>query len=118
MRCNVCEVDREEGVGRRGENSAEGPRLIHLETEDKHVFPVPSFCLHPAGKSSSPQGEASSLGEVFDFELTPEDMKAIDGINRNMRYYEFLPSVTCRCFTHTLFSVAGRSAGELSFVKV
>ena len=29
MRCNVCEVDREgEGVGRRGENSAEGPRLF------------------------------------------------------------------------------------------
>uniref|UniRef100_A0A4W2CM65 NADP-dependent oxidoreductase domain-containing protein n=1 Tax=Bos indicus x Bos taurus TaxID=30522 RepID=A0A4W2CM65_BOBOX len=24
------------------------------------------------------------------FELTPEDMKAIDGINRNIRYYEFL----------------------------
>ena len=29
--------------------------------------------------------------QVFDFELTPEDMKAIDGINRNIRYYEFLP---------------------------
>ena len=28
--------------------------------------------------------------QVFDFELTPEDMKAIDGLNRNMRYYEFL----------------------------
>ncbi|KAB0353379.1 hypothetical protein FD755_023917, partial [Muntiacus reevesi] len=28
--------------------------------------------------------------QVFDFELTPEDMKAIDGINRNIRYYEFL----------------------------
>uniref|UniRef100_A0A480WDF6 Aldo-keto reductase family 1 member C3 isoform 2 n=1 Tax=Sus scrofa TaxID=9823 RepID=A0A480WDF6_PIG len=25
--------------------------------------------------------------QVFDFELTPEDMKAIDGLNRNMRYY-------------------------------
>ncbi|KAG5201542.1 hypothetical protein JEQ12_004305 [Ovis aries] len=29
--------------------------------------------------------------QVFDFELTPEDMKETDGINRNMRYYEFLP---------------------------
>nr|XP_020757460.1 prostaglandin F synthase 1-like isoform X2 [Odocoileus virginianus texanus] len=27
--------------------------------------------------------------QVFDFELTPEDMKAIDGLNRNIRYYEF-----------------------------
>ncbi|XP_060981647.1 prostaglandin F synthase 1-like [Dama dama] len=30
---------------------------------------------------------------MFDFELTPEDMEAIDGINRNMRYYEFLPVI-------------------------
>uniref|UniRef100_A0A8C6DSV2 NADP-dependent oxidoreductase domain-containing protein n=1 Tax=Moschus moschiferus TaxID=68415 RepID=A0A8C6DSV2_MOSMO len=29
--------------------------------------------------------------QVFDFELTPEDMKAIDGLNRNIRYYEFQP---------------------------
>ncbi|KAG8515955.1 Aldo-keto reductase family 1 member C15 [Galemys pyrenaicus] len=28
--------------------------------------------------------------EVFDFKLTPEDMKAIDGINRNVRYSEML----------------------------
>ena len=27
--------------------------------------------------------------QVFDFELTPEDMKAIGGLNRNIRYYEF-----------------------------
>nr|XP_005901876.1 PREDICTED: prostaglandin F synthase 2 [Bos mutus] len=27
--------------------------------------------------------------QVFDFELTPEDMKAIDGLNRNTRYYDF-----------------------------
>ncbi|EPY86879.1 aldo-keto reductase family 1, member C3 [Camelus ferus] len=26
--------------------------------------------------------------QVFDFELTPEDMKAIDGLNRNMRYLD------------------------------
>ena len=46
-----------------------------------------------------PRGRPSSCGkgnvirlsfQVFDFELTPEDMKAIDGINRNIRYYEFL----------------------------
>ncbi|KAL4844092.1 hypothetical protein H8958_005718, partial [Nasalis larvatus] len=24
--------------------------------------------------------------QIFDFELTPEDMKAIDGLNRNLRY--------------------------------
>ncbi|KAM9682569.1 prostaglandin F synthase 2-like isoform 2-T2 [Dama dama] len=28
--------------------------------------------------------------QVFDFELSPEDMKAIDGINRNTRYNEIL----------------------------
>ncbi|XP_036744132.2 aldo-keto reductase family 1 member C15-like isoform X3 [Manis pentadactyla] len=26
--------------------------------------------------------------QVFDFELTPEDMKAIDGVNRNFRYFK------------------------------
>ncbi|KAI4538169.1 hypothetical protein MJG53_011707 [Ovis ammon polii x Ovis aries] len=30
--------------------------------------------------------------QVFDFELTPEDMKAIDGLNRNIRYYDFQQS--------------------------
>ena len=63
MHCNVCEVDSEKkGVGRRGENSAEVPRLVHLEAEDRYGFPVPSSCLHPAGNSSSPQGDASSWG--------------------------------------------------------
>ena len=46
----------------RGGNSAEGPRLVHLEAEDRHGFPVSSSCLHPVGKSSSPQGKAGSLG--------------------------------------------------------
>ena len=64
MRYNLFKVDREgEGVGRRGENSAEGPRFVHLEAEDRHGFPVPSSCPHPAGKSSSPPGEAIFLGE-------------------------------------------------------
>nr|XP_010959914.1 prostaglandin-E(2) 9-reductase-like [Camelus bactrianus] len=27
--------------------------------------------------------------QVFDFELPPEDMKAIDGLNRNIRYCDF-----------------------------
>ncbi|XP_037366444.1 aldo-keto reductase family 1 member C15-like [Talpa occidentalis] len=27
--------------------------------------------------------------QIFDFKLTPEDMKAIDGINRNFRYIDF-----------------------------
>ncbi|XP_066137248.1 aldo-keto reductase family 1 member C15-like [Saccopteryx bilineata] len=27
--------------------------------------------------------------QVFDFELTPEDMKAIDGLNKNYRYFKF-----------------------------
>lgn len=40
-----------------------GSQVAHLEAEDRHGFPVSSSCLHPAGKSSSLQGEASSLGE-------------------------------------------------------
>ena len=100
MHCNVWEVDREgEGAGRRGENSAEGPRLVHLEAEDRHSFPVPSLVLIQLESPPVPRGRPSSCGkgnvirlsfQVFDFELTPEDMKAIDGINRNIRYYEFL----------------------------
>ncbi|XP_074214080.1 dihydrodiol dehydrogenase 3 isoform X2 [Camelus bactrianus] len=31
--------------------------------------------------------------QVFDFELTPEDMKAIDSLNRNLRYCDFLLGV-------------------------
>ena len=87
-------------MGRRGENSAEGPRFVHLEAEDRHGFPVPFSCPHPAGKSSSLQRGGCLLGgevnaivpsfQVFDFELSPEDMKAIDGINRNIRYNEIL----------------------------
>lgn len=30
------------------------------------------------------------LFQIFDFELTPEDMKAIDGLNRNFRYAKLL----------------------------
>ncbi|XP_001511338.1 aldo-keto reductase family 1 member C1-like isoform X2 [Ornithorhynchus anatinus] len=32
--------------------------------------------------------------QVFDFQLTPEDMKTIDGLSRNVRYREFLPFST------------------------
>ncbi|XP_044783886.2 prostaglandin F synthase 1 isoform X3 [Bubalus bubalis] len=32
--------------------------------------------------------------QVFDFELSPDGMKAIDGLNRNIRYYEFLIGVS------------------------
>ncbi|KAI4538168.1 hypothetical protein MG293_011571 [Ovis ammon polii] len=31
--------------------------------------------------------------QVFEFELTPEDMKAIDGLNSNIRYYDFQQAV-------------------------
>ncbi|KAJ1076811.1 hypothetical protein K5549_010129 [Capra hircus] len=31
--------------------------------------------------------------QVFDFELTPEDMKAIEGLNSNIRYYDFQQAV-------------------------
>ncbi|CAD7679007.1 unnamed protein product [Nyctereutes procyonoides] len=31
--------------------------------------------------------------QVFDFELTPEDMKAIEGLNRNFRYFKLLFAV-------------------------
>ena len=98
MHCNVCEVDREgEGMGRRGENSAEGPRLVHQEAEDRHGFPVPSLVPIQLESPPVPRGRPSFCGkgnvillsfQVFDFELTPEDMKAIDGLNRNIRYYE------------------------------
>ena len=40
-----------------------GSQVVHLEAEDRHGFLVPSSSLHPAGRSCSPQGEASSLGE-------------------------------------------------------
>ncbi|XP_040104743.1 prostaglandin F synthase 1-like isoform X16 [Oryx dammah] len=31
--------------------------------------------------------------QVFDFELTPEDMKAIDGLDSNIRYCDFQPGI-------------------------
>ena len=57
MRYNLFKVDRKEGVGKRGENSAEGPRLVYLEAEDRHGFSVPSSCLHPAESPSVPRGK-------------------------------------------------------------
>ena len=71
-------------MGRRGENSAEGPRLVQLKAEDRHGFPVPSSCPHSVGEASSPQGKTGSLqGEVkvilpsfqvFHFKLPAENM--------------------------------------------
>ena len=90
-------------------------------------LPCPLLVSLSSWKDLQPQGGGCLLGgevnvvvpsfQVFDFELSPEDMKAIDGIHRNIRYNEILLLVTCRYFTHTLFFVAGRSAGELSFSK-
>ena len=43
MQCNLFQVDREgEGVGRRGENSAEGPRLLtwKLRTDKASLSPL------------------------------------------------------------------------------
>ena len=97
---HVSEVDREgEGVGRRGEDSARVPRCAP-GSWGQTWLPCPLFLSPSSWKASSSQGKAGSLqGEVnvilpslqvFDFELTPEDMKAIGGLNRNIRYYEFL----------------------------
>ena len=99
MHCNVCEVDRVgEGVERRGENSSEGARLFSwkLRTDTTSLSPLVSSQLEspPVPRGCwLPEGEVNmivSSFKVFDFELTPEDMKAIDGLNRNIRYYEFL----------------------------
>ncbi|KAM4748708.1 dihydrodiol dehydrogenase 3-like [Rhinophrynus dorsalis] len=38
-------------------------------------------------KSFNPERIKQNL-EVFDFSLTPDDMKAIDGLNKNMRYWK------------------------------
>ena len=59
------------------------PFLVPIQLESPPV---------PLGRPSSwGKGNVILLpSQVFDFELTPEDMKAIDGINRNIRYYEFL----------------------------
>lgn len=83
-------------MGRRGENSAEGPRFVHLEAEDGHdslslLVPILWKVLQsPWEAVFLGKGNVILLPSVFDFELTPENMKAIDGINRNIRYYEFL----------------------------
>ena len=98
---NVCEVDRVgEGVERRDENSSEDSRLFtwKLRTDTSSLSPLlVSIQLESPpvpGGGQLLRGEVNvilPLFQVLDFELTPEDMKAIDGLNRNRRYYEFLP---------------------------
>ncbi|KAG9464059.1 hypothetical protein GDO78_020567 [Eleutherodactylus coqui] len=44
----------------------------------------------PIVKSYSPERMKQNL-PVFDFHLSPEDMKAIDGLNQNLRYWKFVP---------------------------
>ncbi|KAF5928658.1 hypothetical protein HPG69_008446 [Diceros bicornis minor] len=45
--------------------------------------------LNAIAKKHRP-GHPALLAAVFDFELTPEDMKAIDDLNRNFRYAQLL----------------------------
>ncbi|XP_075131477.1 prostaglandin F synthase 1-like [Leptodactylus fuscus] len=42
----------------------------------------------PIVKSFSPERMKQNF-QVFDFHISPEDMKAIDGLNQNMRYWKF-----------------------------
>ena len=67
----------------RTDTASLSPFLVPIQLESSPV---------PRGRPSSwGKGNVILLpSQVFDFELTPEDMKAIDGINRNIRYYEFL----------------------------
>ena len=83
----------------RGENSAEGPKLIHLETENRHASLSPLLVSIQLESPPVPGGGQLLRGEVnvilplfqvLDFELTPEDMKAIDGLNSNIRYYDLV----------------------------
>ncbi|XP_047611257.1 aldo-keto reductase family 1 member C15-like [Phacochoerus africanus] len=39
--------------------------------------------------------------QVFDFELPPEDMKTIDGLNRNLRYFKLLFGVGHPCYPYS-----------------
>ena len=63
-------------------------------------LPCPLLVSLSSWKDLQPQGGGCLLGgevnvivpsfQVFNFELSPEDMKAIDGIHRNIRYNEIL----------------------------
>ena len=64
MLCNVCEVDREgEGVGRRGENSAEGPRLFSWKLRTDMALLSPPHVFIQLENLPVSRGEAVSLGE-------------------------------------------------------
>ena len=59
------------------------PLLVSIQLESP---PVP-------GGGQLLRGEVNvilPLFQVLDFELTPEDMKAIDGLNSNIRYYDLV----------------------------
>ena len=63
------------------------------------MLPYPLFLSPSSWKVLQSPGGGWLLGgkinmilpsfKVFDFELTPEDMKAIEGLNSNIRYYDF-----------------------------
>ena len=81
----------------RTQQRVPGLFIWKLRTDTSSLSPL-SVCIQ-LESPPVPRGRPSSCGkgnvirlsfQVFDFELTPEDMKAIDGINRNIRYYEFL----------------------------
>ena len=58
------------------------PFLVSIQLENP---PVPRERLAPWGRGNV----IVPSFQVFDFELTPEDMKAIDGLDRNIRYCDF-----------------------------
>ncbi|XP_078528024.1 estradiol 17 beta-dehydrogenase 5-like [Lissotriton helveticus] len=48
----------------------------------------------PISKSFTPKRISQNL-EVFDFNLTPEEMKTLDGLNKNIRYVELKQFADC-----------------------
>ena len=64
MHYNVCEVDREgEGVGRKDENSGEGPRLFSWKLRTGTASLSPPHVSIQLENPPVHRGEAVSLGE-------------------------------------------------------